>query len=81
MATKTTIHDVIEEFRQAPSNSERGTKFENLMVEYFHLNPTLAVEYDEVYNWTQWGHNERTHDSGIDLVARNRLTGKWTAIQ
>lgn len=81
MATKTTIHDVIEEFRQAPSNSERGTKFENLMTEYFHLDPTLSVEYDEIHNWTEWNHNERTHDSGIDLVARNRLTGKWTAIQ
>lgn len=51
MATKTTIHDVIEEFRQAPTNSGRGTKFENLMVEYFHLDPTLSVKYDEVYNW------------------------------
>ena len=32
------IHDVIEAFRLAPSNSERGTKFEKLMVRYFELD-------------------------------------------
>lgn len=26
------VHEVIEAFRDAPSNSERGTKFEQLMV-------------------------------------------------
>lgn len=81
MATKTTFHKIIEDFRQAPSNSERGTHFENLMVEYFQLDPTLAGEYEEVSTWPQWSHNERTHDSGIDLVARHRMTGEWTAIQ
>ena len=81
MATKTTFHKIIEDFRQAPSNSERGTRFENLMVEYFQLDPTLAGEYDAVSTWPQWSHNEHTHDSGIDLVARHRVTGEWTAIQ
>ena len=81
MATKTTIHDVIEEFRTAPSNSERGTKFEQLMVDYFKIDPTLSVEYDEVQRWPDWHHNEHSHDSGIDLVARNASTGAWTAIQ
>ncbi len=28
MATQETIHDVIERFREAPSNGERGAKFE-----------------------------------------------------
>lgn len=65
---------MIEEFREAGSNSERGTKFENLMVDYFHLAPTLAVEYDEVQTWPQWDYREGTHDTGIDLVARNKLT-------
>ena len=81
MATTATIHDVIHEFQAAASNGERGTKFENLMVDYFHLDPTLAVEYDLVEPWARWSHNEHSHDTGIDLVARNRETGRWTAIQ
>ncbi|WP_241660247.1 DEAD/DEAH box helicase [Propioniciclava tarda] len=72
---------MIEDFRAAPSNAERGEKFERLMVDYFFLDPTLAVEYDEVKRWPDWDHAENTHDSGIDLVARNKDTGEWTAIQ
>jgi predicted helicase len=81
LATRTTVHDVIEDFRTAPTNSERGEKFERLMVDYFWLDPTLSVEYDEVQRWPDWQHREGTHDTGIDLVARNKLTGEWTAIQ
>lgn len=81
MATRTTIHQVIEDFRSKGSTSEQGTKFEELMVDWFRLDPTLAREYDEVQKWSNWPHNEHTHDSGIDLVARNRSTGRWTAIQ
>jgi len=80
MATRTTVHEVIEDFRSA-SNVERGEKFERLMVDYFFLDPTLAVEYDEVQRWPEWDHREGTHDSGIDLVARSKSTGEWTAIQ
>ncbi len=80
MATKTAVHDVIEQFRAA-SNVEAGTKFEKLMVDYFWLDPTLSVEYDEVQRWPEWSHREGKHDVGIDLVARNKLTGEWTAIQ
>jgi len=80
VATRTTVHDVIEDFRTA-SNVERGEKFERLMVDYFFLDPTLAVEYDEVQRWPEWDHREGSHDSGIDLVARSKSTGEWTAIQ
>ncbi|MGK2351632.1 restriction endonuclease [Cutibacterium sp. V947] len=82
MATRTTVHHVIEQFRQEPSAARRGARFEDLMVSYFQTtDPTLSSEYDEVRTWPQWVHNENTHDSGIDLVARNRSTGEWTAIQ
>lgn len=81
MATRTSIHDVIDKFRAEPSSTKRGTRFEELMVSYFRTDPTLASEYDEVTTWPRWEHNEHTHDSGIDLVAHNRHTGRWTAIQ
>ena len=81
MASRTSVHEVIAEFRTASTNVERGEKFERLMVDYFHLDPTLSVEYDEVQRWPDWPHRENTHDAGIDLVARRKDTGEWTAIQ
>ncbi|HHU40097.1 MAG TPA: hypothetical protein GXZ45_12560 [Propionibacterium sp.] len=82
MATRTTVQQVIDEFRTTyDTNVERGEAFEKLMVAYFRLDPTLAAEYDLVERWPNWNHNEGTHDSGIDLVARITATGEWTAIQ
>jgi hypothetical protein len=39
------VHEVIEAFRTAPSNSERGTTFKKLMVRYFELDPTISQQY------------------------------------
>lgn len=75
------IHEVIEAFRKAPSNSERGTKFEKLMVRYFELDPMLAQQYDGVWRWIDWDGRDGKPDTGIDLVARTRNTGEFTAIQ
>lgn len=76
-----TIHEVIEAFREAPSNSERGTKFEKLMVRYFELDPLLAERYEAVSRWIDWEGRDGRTDTGIDLVARDRVTGELTAIQ
>lgn len=75
------VHEVIEAFRQAPSNSERGTKFEQLMVRYLELDPMLSQEYDSVWRWMDWPGRDGHPDTGIDLVARRRDTGEFTAIQ
>jgi len=75
------IHEVMEAFRQAPSNSERGTKFEKLMVRYFDLDPLLSQQYDEVWRWIDWPGRKGKPDTGIDLVARERDSGEYTAIQ
>ncbi|RYF56991.1 MAG: DEAD/DEAH box helicase, partial [Comamonadaceae bacterium] len=75
------VHEVIEAFRAAPSNSERGTKFEQLMVRYFELDPMLSQQYDAVWRWIDWPGRAGKPDTGIDLVARERDTGEYTAIQ
>lgn len=67
--------------RKAPSNAERGTKFEQLMVRYFELDPTMAQQYDAVWRWIDWPERRGRTDTGIDLVARERDTGNYTAIQ
>lgn len=77
----TTVHDVIEAFDAARSQSERGTRFEELMVKYFQYDPTLATRYSNVCRWIDWPHRGKTADVGIDLVAQDRESGDWTAIQ
>ena len=81
MAKRSTIHEVINQFRQGSTMVDRGERFERLMVDYFTLDPTLSAEYDEVQRWPDWDHREGSHDSGIDLVARDKVSGEWTAIQ
>lgn len=75
------IHQVIEAFRREPTNSERGTKFEQLMVRYFELDPMLSQQYDAVWRWIDWPDRQGKPDTGIDLVARDRDSGALTAIQ
>ncbi|ORV49990.1 hypothetical protein AWC02_05265 [Mycolicibacter engbaekii] len=75
------IHDVIEVLRQAPSNSERGTEFEKLMVRYFELDPMLVQQYDQVCRWIDWPGRNGAIDTGIDLVARERDSGEYVGIQ
>ena len=75
------INEVIAALRQAPTNVDRGTLFEQLMVRYFQLDPMLSQRYDEVCRWIDWPGRDGKGDTGIDLVARERDTGNYTAIQ
>ncbi|MBB1517474.1 DEAD/DEAH box helicase [Tessaracoccus sp. MC1679] len=79
--TPTTVDEVFAAFQDAPSNSEKGTAFEKLMVEYFQLDPVLSMKYEHVSRWIDWAHRGTSVDVGIDLVARDRDEGSWTAIQ
>ena len=75
------INDVIDAFRHAPTNVDRGTLFEKLMVRFFELDPALNQQYDTVWRWIDWPDRAGKPDTGIDLVARERDTGAYTAIQ
>ena len=75
------INEVLAALRQAPTNLDRGVFFEHLMVRYFQLDPMLAQRYDEVCRWIDWTGRDGMPDTGIDLVARDRDTGEYTAIQ
>lgn len=75
------INDVIDVLRQAPTNVDRGTLFEKLMVRYFELDPAMKQQYDQVCRWMDWEGRKGKADMGIDLVAREKDTGNYTAIQ
>ena len=66
----TSVHDVFEAFRRAPSNYERGAKFEKLMAQYLLLDPVYGRLFDQVWLWKEWPGRAGKVDTGIDLVAQ-----------
>ena len=77
----TTIHTILEEFRQlATSMPDLGGKFERLIKSYLLTDPTYKNLYSEVSLWNEWQY-KWSSDTGIDLVAIERDTGDYCAIQ
>ncbi|WP_313502386.1 DEAD/DEAH box helicase [Corynebacterium variabile] len=70
------VHDVIDAFRDSRSTSEQGTQFEQLMVRWFELDPTLNEQYDRVWRWPDWPGRHNHGDNGIDIVAHVAETGE-----
>ncbi|NWN87218.1 MAG: hypothetical protein HLX51_01530 [Micrococcaceae bacterium] len=75
------IYDVMTELRERYSPSKAGVEFEHLMVKYLQLDPAQSLQFDQVYHWSDWPYNDGAADAGIDIVARNRRDGSWTAVQ
>ncbi|MBN8712259.1 MAG: damage-inducible protein [Verrucomicrobia bacterium 61-8] len=79
---KQTIHDILEEFRaEAQSNRDLGDRFERLICRYLELDPLYADRFSKVWMWNEWPQKGKVGDVGIDLVAQERATGEFCAIQ
>jgi predicted helicase len=77
-----TIYDVLDELRaSALSEADKGSKFERLMKAYLRIDPVFADQFSDVWLWSEYPGNGGKHDTGIDLVARDRVTGLDAAIQ
>jgi len=80
--TTTTIHTLLEEFRQtATSERDKGDKFERLVATYLTIDPIYKEKYSDVWLWSEWPKRHNQPDTGIDLVAQDRYTNEYTAIQ
>ena len=78
----TTIYDVLEELRaSATSEADKGAKFERLMKAYLRIDPVFSDQFIDVWLWSEYPDNNGKHDTGIDLVARDKDTGHDVAIQ
>jgi predicted helicase len=79
----TTVHDVLRMIRETSvTNHERGSRFEQLMRAYLGTDPTWAEQFSKVWLWADWpGAAANKQDTGIDLVAQDRETGGFCAIQ
>lgn len=73
--------DLLDEFREIFENQrDKGTKFEDLILNYLKLEPLYASQIEDVWMWSDFPHRSNVGDTGIDLVARTYSDDYW-AIQ
>ncbi len=63
------------------SERDKGDRFEKLMVSYFQTDPVYKDRFSDVWMWMDWPFRNGQVDTGIDLVARERESGRYCAIQ
>lgn len=78
------LQQILTRFREAAvSEREKGTYFEELMIQYLKHEASYKELYSEVWTYADWaslqGLDKR--DAGIDLVAQTRGTNEFHAIQ
>ena len=84
----TPLQTLLESFRSAAKTErEKGTYFENLIVQYLKVEPYYRDQYSHVWPYGEWARGEGKDfaldatDDGIDLVAKTRSTEEYHAIQ
>ncbi|WP_144707542.1 DEAD/DEAH box helicase [Dermacoccus nishinomiyaensis] len=77
-----TVHEVLDDLRaKATSERDKGSRFEQLMAAYLQTDPLFADQFSDVWSWQDWPGRDGKSDTGIDLVAVDRVTGENVAIQ
>lgn len=66
---------------KSDSTTEKGDVFERLVKAFIETDKGQARKFDKVWRWADWPGNNGRHDTGIDLVARERDSGDLIAIQ
>ena len=86
--TMTPLQTLLESFRiKAKTEREKGTYFENLIVQYLKVEPYYRDQYSDIWLYGEWARGEGKDyaldatDDGIDLVAKTRGTEEYHAIQ
>jgi predicted helicase len=76
-----TFQDLLHELAEATKTQrDKGTQFERLIANYLKTDPQYADRLADVWLWSEWK-DRWDSDVGIDLVARERGTGDYWAIQ
>lgn len=61
--------------------ADKGSRFERMMAAFLATDPTYAEQFADIWLWQDWPGRDGKHDTGIDLVATDRLSGELVAIQ
>ena len=79
----TSIHDILAFLRkESLTETEKGTRFEHLMVAWLKTTPTYANLFEAVWLWNDFPARDQLggRDTGIDIVAKTH-TGDYWAVQ
>lgn len=78
----TTVYELLDKlYYSSTSEADKGSKFERLMAAYLRTDPTFADQFSDVWLWQDWPGRAGKHDTGIDLVAKDRVTANLVAVQ
>ena len=78
----TTFRQLLLEFNESStSKADKGRIFEEFCQAFFRTDPLFANRFDEVWLWNSWPGRDGETDSGVDLVAKEAVTGDLVAIQ
>lgn len=80
----TSLQNLLKTFREAAlSEREKGTYFEELIVQYLRYEASYQDLYSDVWTYSAWADSQGLdkRDTGIDLVAKTQGTNEYHAIQ
>lgn len=78
----TTFRQLLDQFEEsAKTRAAKGRRFEEFCEAYFKVDPLWEDRFEQVWSWMDWPDRDGRTDTGVDLVARERGTGKLWAIQ
>ena len=84
MSDTTTIYSILASMRLAAATErDKGARFEKLICRWLTADPVYAALFDKAWLWADFANETgiAAPDMGIDIVARHRDTGLFTAIQ
>src|SRR5665647_3600431 len=62
------------------SEAEKGSRFEKLIVAYLQTAGQYAGRFSDVRLWQDWEGRQGEADTGIDIVATDKLTGELLSL-
>ena len=82
---KVMLQEILEQYRKAQFNRDKGDAFERLICAYLKTDPQYQALFSSVCLWKDWEEREalgyNLPDTGIDLVAKFRDGNGYCAIQ
>lgn len=76
------FRQILTSIREASiTEKDKGTRFELLVKRYLETDPVYRDRFSQVWMWMDWPYRNGKIDQGIDLVAREAVSGEYCAIQ
>jgi predicted helicase len=78
----TPLHTILQQFRSLSKDQlQKGKLFERMIAQFLRTDPQYANKLDTVWMWNEWPGRWKEDNTGIDLVALEKGTGRYWAIQ